>query len=136
MSSPFSSFEEFSSAEGPIYTFANNPAMLTILLVISLLISVYFFYASFHLKSENKPENPAALAVLILAGAASLLGSLLAPQPSRPVEANRDRSEVRAGVQPLALLGLMGIGGTSIGSLKRRSRKARRAASRKVSKRW
>ncbi|MCY7285644.1 MAG: hypothetical protein LH679_19880 [Cyanobacteria bacterium CAN_BIN43] len=45
MSSPFSSFKEFSDAKGPIYTFANNPTMIGFLLVVSLAITVYFFYA-------------------------------------------------------------------------------------------
>jgi hypothetical protein len=134
MTSPFSTFEEFSSAEGPIYTFANNPTMIAILLIISALISIYFFYASFAIKQESsKSPDVAALGVLLVAGFASIMGTLLNPQADRreavnPRPSHEMRTE-RSGWQPLALLGLVGLGGSGAAksrSKRRTSRKVRR----------
>jgi hypothetical protein len=54
MSSPFSTFKEFSEAKGAIYTFANSPIVSSIFLMLSLMITVYFVYASFHLNLRDE----------------------------------------------------------------------------------
>ncbi len=136
MTSPFSTFQEFSEAKGPIYTFANNPTMIGILLLICLGITVYFFYASFQIDRDNKPKSPAALGILLLAGGVSLVTALLPLQSSKqPVESSRTelrRSELRAEkrqVGPLAL-GMTFTGSVLSASvkpfLKRRSSRSRR----------
>jgi hypothetical protein len=123
MTSPFSTFKEFSEAEGAIYTFANNPLMITILLIISALITLYFFYASFTMKQEpSKAPDAKAIGLLLVAGFATVFGSLLNPQADRREAVNsRYSQELRAERQtlkPLAFLGLMGLGGNKA---KRRS---------------
>jgi hypothetical protein len=128
MSSPFSSFKEFSEAKGPIYTFANNPTMIGFLLVVCLAITVYFFYASYTMKVETHAKTPKAIGLLLMAGAASILGMEFAPQSPKQPETSRHAQAQRAhNWQPLALLGLVGTGGTQLGR-KRRSprRKSRR----------
>lgn len=139
MTSPFSTFEEFSSAEGPIYTFANNPTVIAILLIISALISIYFFYASYMMKQDHsKAPDVSAIGLLLVAGFASMMGTLLNPQSDRreavnPRHSHEMRAERPSAWQPLAFLGLMGLGGTKLGTTKRRSsrkpRSARRARS-------
>jgi hypothetical protein len=59
MSSPFATTKEFMEAKGPIYTFANNSTLSTLLLLMSLAITIYFFYASFAMykKAKSKPKN-------------------------------------------------------------------------------
>jgi hypothetical protein len=131
MTSPFSTFEEFSSAEGAIYTFADKPAVIAVLLILSLLITIYFFYASFGMKQElGKSPDVKAIGLLLVAGFASVMGALSQPQADRREAAHpRHSQEMRAekNWQPLAFLGLMGLGGTAMGQkAKRRSRKTRR----------
>lgn len=133
MTSPFSTFEEFSSAEGPIYTFANNPTMITVLLIISALITIYFFYSSFGMtQTSAKSPDVKAIGLLLVAGFASVMG-LLNPQADRREAVNpRHTQEMRterSTWQPLALLGLVGLGG---GSGVAKGRNAKRRSSRKV----
>lgn len=135
MTSPFSTFQEFSEAKGPIYTFADNPTVIGILLLICLGITVYFFYASFQIDRDHKPQSPAALGILLLASGVSLVTALLPPQSAKqPVESSRTelrRPEPRAErrISPLAL-GMTLTGSVlSAGAkpfLKRRSRPRRR----------
>lgn len=109
MISPFSTFEAFSEAEGPIYTFANNPTMIAVLLLLCVAITCYFIYSSFQIGHYNRSKSPAALSALILAGAVSLFGSMLPSQQQKPVEAHRPRpaSEIKAErATPLALIGM------------------------------
>lgn len=131
MSSPFSTFEEFSQAEGPIYTFANNPSMIAFLLIINVIITVYFFYASFRMKQESpQPINPKAIGLFLVAGLASAIGLLSQPSSSKDeaVQARAGRSEtLRSEVQsrrwqPFALLGLTGLGGAALKPFKSRSK--------------
>ncbi len=127
--SPFSTFEEFSSAKGPIYTFANNSSIINILLIIGALISIYFVYASYFMKQESmKAPGVKALGLLLLAGFASVMGTVLNPQwEQRDSTNSRQAQETRSGRQnwqPLAFLGMMGLGGTAMGrkaGTKRRS---------------
>jgi hypothetical protein len=107
MISPFSTFEEFSEAEGPIYTFANNPTMIAVLLLLCVAITCYFVYSSFQIGHDSRPKSPAALSVLLLAGAVSLFGAMLPSQQQKPVEARRPASEIKAErATPLALIGM------------------------------
>ncbi len=117
--SPFSTFEEFSSAKGPIYTFANNPSIISILLILGALIAVYFVYASFFMKQESPPTpDIKAIGLLLVAGFASVMGTLLHPQSEHREAANQrysQESHARQNWQPLALLGMIGLGGASLG---------------------
>ncbi len=127
MSSPFSTFKEFSEAKGPIYTFANNPTAIGILLAICFAISVYFFYASFAMKQEDfKSKNPIVPSILILASAVSFASSLFNIHPSKQSTVayrRSSQSEIAAPwkkLQPLTLLGVMGIGSAALGQKARR----------------
>ncbi|MBD1850860.1 hypothetical protein [Leptolyngbya sp. FACHB-711] len=123
MTSPFSTFQEFSEAKGPIYTFANSSAAIGFFLLVSLAISVYFFYASFGLKQEQSPSQTAkTLGALLLAGGMSLFSTLSQPQ-KQPDSTRSTRYEARSNRpswQPFVALGLMGIGSTSLGRKTRR----------------
>ncbi len=119
MPSPFSTFKEFSETKGPIYTFANNPTMIGILLVICAAISLYFIYASFTMQDDTKSKNPAVLSLLVLVSVGSMLSSWVQPAKDATTAHRRVKSEMQAW-QPLAILGLLGTG-TTIG--RRRSRK-------------
>lgn len=123
MISPFSTFEEFSEAEGPIYTFANSPAIIGLLLVLCVAIALYFLYVSFGMTQE-KLKHPVALSLLLLAGAVSLLTLPFQPTQS---EASRRTSQPERSMtwQPLALLGLIGGGRSFDQSAKRQSRRRR-----------
>jgi drug/metabolite transporter (DMT)-like permease len=135
MTSPFATFKDFSDAKGPIYTFANNPTIIGLLLLICLGMTVYFIYASFGLRQgEEKPKSPIALSLLLVAGAASLLGSLFHAQPTRQPEATH-RSQYALqrelkGWQPLTMLGLTGFGSSLLG-LKSKGRSFRRKRARR-----
>jgi hypothetical protein len=130
MTSPFSTFQEFSEAKGPIYTFANNPTMIGILLLICLGITIYFFYASFQIDRDHR-LSPGALGMLLLASGVSLVTALLPLQsPKQPVEAARTeyRAEKR---QPSPLALGMTLTGSVLSAavkpfLKRRSSRSRR----------
>lgn len=117
MTSPFSTFQEFSEAKGPIYTFANNPTMIAVLLLICLAITIYFFYAAFTIKQEAAKPDSTALSVLILAGCVSLFSFLL-PAPQKATEAYRRESHR----SPVAL-----IGATLTGTFWQRQRSQRRS---------
>lgn len=125
MSSLFSTFEEFSSAEGPIYTFANAPAFLGFLLLLNVAIGVYFIYSSFNIhQAKSSSRNPAVLGILILASAVSFTSSLLHIHSNRQSETatHRSRYESTAAAKksPFAAIGLMGLGGVSAGRMKRK----------------
>jgi hypothetical protein len=127
MSSPFSTFKEFSEAKGPIYTFSHNPTVGGIFLGLSLVITIYFFYASYTMKQEDKPAtNLAALGLLIVTGVTSLFSSLLHPAPAKQDEAARYRHAPVASAktdktwQPFVALGMMSIGSV-MGRPQRRS---------------
>ncbi|PSB35700.1 hypothetical protein [Stenomitos frigidus] len=136
MTSPFATFKDFSEAKGPIYTFANNPTIIALLLLICLGMTVYFIYASFDLKQgDEQSKSPIALSLLLVAGAASLLGSVFHAQPTRQPEASqRSQSTQQQELkhwQPLAMLGLTGFGSSLLG-LKGKRRSSRRKRARRV----
>lgn len=138
MISPFETFEEFSTAEGPIYTFANSPAVIGALLIICLLLSLYFVYASFVIKKGvSTGQNPMFLGIVIATGALSLADQIYVNHvrggdyPKGETALHRPTASItqpkassrnpRSNFQPLALLGLVG-GGAAI-----RRRKNRRS---------
>ncbi|GAB4137745.1 MAG: hypothetical protein Fur0046_12020 [Cyanobacteria bacterium J069] len=140
MTSPFSTFDEFSSADGPIYAFANSPSVVTFLILLSAVISLYFIYASFGMKQDfEKPATgSAAIAVLIATGISTMLSLVPGYAPARRTEAAHPRPSA-AKVQtaqrnPIsgALLGLTGMVATGRGKrLGRRVRPAVRSARRR-----
>ncbi|MBW4552076.1 MAG: hypothetical protein KME35_13355 [Aphanocapsa sp. GSE-SYN-MK-11-07L] len=76
--SPFSTYKEFLEAKGPIYTFANNPTMIGFFIVLTVLILLYFIYATFAPRSQSKnSQHPVALGVLLMVGLSSALASNL-----------------------------------------------------------
>lgn len=81
MSSPFKTFQEFSEAEGAIYSFANSPLMIAFFVIASSLVFIYFIYAAFAIKKgQSTAKSPFLLPLLIATGTLSL-GSLLYPTP-------------------------------------------------------
>ena len=128
--SPFKSAEEFANAEGAFYTFADRPALIGILLVVSLLIFLYFLYYTFGTsKGTTNAKNPALLGLLIATGMATLLSASL--EPERVEAANRLRVRLARSTQQLVLapLALMGVA-TPLSS-----RKSKRKPSRKYRRR-
>lgn len=125
MTSPFATYEEFANVDGAMYTFANNPTVIGILLAIGFAITIYFFYASFGLKQESAGQSSAVLGIVL--ALVTTAGSLLQSQPPKqsPSTAHRYRSpETTVSSkkwQPLALLGIVGTGGTLLRRKKRRS---------------
>lgn len=76
MSSPFQTSQEFLEVKGPLYTFANSPFWLTLFLVFTVLILLWFIYASYNIKSnDSSKSDPAVMSVLILTGFISLAQS-------------------------------------------------------------
>jgi membrane-bound metal-dependent hydrolase YbcI (DUF457 family) len=129
MTSPFKTYQEFSEAKGPIYTFAHNSAMINFFIVFSVLLLFYFIYISYVMKQNNK--SPMALASWILASVLTL-GGLAQPAHAPRPEARQTRAEQPARrFQPLALIGMVGIGATTLQS-KRRSGKGRQTRLRSI----
>lgn len=133
--SPFQTWEEFEGAiEGPtggaIYTFADRPALIGIMVVVAALIFLYFIYASFHISSgESSAKSPTVLSALLIAGAASALTALYegftekeAPrQAGRSQEAGQVTKSTRA--MPAALFGTVGL--ASVAKRKKLARRIR-----------
>lgn len=129
MSSPFATTKEFMEAKGPIYTFANNSTVSNLFLLISLAITIYFFYASYamHKKSPGyASRNGPMLGLLLVTGLATSLASMLTGTPKHsPVITSQRPTPVQqvkqALGQPIAvLLGLMGGASTVTGKAIRR----------------
>lgn len=141
--SPFKTWEEFEGAiDGPtggaIYTFADRPALIAIMLVVAALLFVYFLYAAFHISAgESTAKPPGTLAMLIVAGAASAMTSLYEGLTDQPASQQARRGgEVTRLAQssprhlPAALVGMAGLlGGT------KRSKSGRRVRRRTPSRR-
>jgi RsiW-degrading membrane proteinase PrsW (M82 family) len=126
MASPFQSYEEFYEATGPIYTFADRPVLIALLLIASVLIFLYFIYFSFNIrKGESEAKNPVVLSLLLAAtafGAAEAIYQQVSGKQSTPQAQVSQPADQNAARQPLALLGMVGLGGTAV----RRSRAGRR----------
>ena len=76
MSSPFKTPQEFLEVKGPLYTFANSSFWLTLFLVFTVIIFLWFISASYKIKaSEPSKSDPAVMSVLILTGFISLAQS-------------------------------------------------------------
>lgn len=128
MTSPFKTYQEFSEAEGAIYTFANNPAMIGILLILCTAILLYFIYMSYTMKQTSSSPSSASLGALLLASALSLAGLTQTSHAPRhtPEATKRQPSAERTAkrtLQPLALFGMVGIGTTAF--KRERNRKSR-----------
>lgn len=133
--SPFQGWEAFEGAiEGPtagaIYTFADRPVLIGIMIVVAALIFLYFIYASFHISSgRSTPKSPPVLGLLLVAGAASAMTSLYEGVMEREAGRQTARSvpsQVAAPTarkMPLAMFGLTGVVGLTG---RRRPRQRRR----------
>ena len=77
MSSPFKTSQEFLEVKGPLYTFANSSVWLTLFLVFSVVIFLWFIYASYTIKnsSDSKNPDPAMMSILLITGFISLAQS-------------------------------------------------------------
>jgi hypothetical protein len=144
MSSPFTNAKEFLEAKGPIYTFANNPTIIYLLLALSAAIAIYFLYASFSMyrKNKSKANDPALMSILLIAGlATSLAGSFKEAQKKQPTTAyhqniryeqrvERHNNPAIASGAPrrgIAFLGLIGSAGAVLGTkFQGRSRQRRK----------
>ena len=97
MSSPFETPQEFLEVKGPLYTFANSPVWLTLFLILSVIIFLWFIYASYKIKgsSDSKNSDIATMSILILTGFISLAQSVYI-SGSTVIEAYRQKSSVSA----------------------------------------
>jgi hypothetical protein len=129
-SSPFTSAKEYAEAKAPIHTFANQPIVIYVLLGVSVLIFVYFIYASFSMKQGVSGAKSPVLLSLMLATSAFSLASYFqeslqrGPNKSSPV-ISRSAGDSKTW-QPLILLGLVGLGGTTYGGTTYKRRFGRR----------
>jgi hypothetical protein len=120
MSSPFATTKEFMEAKGPIYTFANNSTVSTLFLLMSLAITIYFFYASYamHKKEKSSASTSHLMSLFLVAGLAVPLVNTLLGTPKQPPTTTSQRPEVRRQIEtkPVALLlGLMSGTGAAVG---------------------
>ena len=77
MSSPFKTPQEFLEVKGPLYTFANSSVWLTIFLILSVIIFLWFIFASYKIKSSsNVNSDIATMSILILTGLISVAQSI------------------------------------------------------------
>ena len=77
MSSPFKTPQEFLEVKGPLYTFANSSVWLTIFLILSVIIFLWFIFASYKIKSSsNVNSDIATMSILILTGFISVAQSI------------------------------------------------------------
>ena len=123
--SPFKTWEEFDGAiDGPtggaIYTFADRPALIGIMVVVAALVFIYFIYASFNMRAgESNAKSPPMLGLLLVAGAASAMTSLYEGFTERGNVQKASRSAEVAQVvkpsrkSPVAMLGMLGMVGIS-----------------------
>lgn len=112
--SPFSDYQSFYEASGPIYTFADRPAIIALLLVAGVAIFLYFIYSTFTMnKGSSEGSNPVILGILLATTAFSAAEAIY--QNLSGKEANQQAAVTHnAGPQrsagPLALLGMVGLG--------------------------
>ena len=133
--SPFKTWEEFEGTiDGPtggaIYTFADHPALIGIMVVVAALVFLYFLYAAFHISSgESSAKSPPMLGLLLVAGAASAMASLYEGITEKaPVQQASRSGEVSQPVKqslklPFAMIGMTGL--TGIVKRKKSSRRIR-----------
>lgn len=122
--SPFGTWEEFEGAiDGPtggaIYTFADRPALIGVMVFVAALIFLYFLYVAFNVKNgHSTAKSPQVLAILMLVGATSAMTSLYENVRSNDTRRVSDRYEVGQLTQSsrsesAALLGMIGMAGVS-----------------------
>ncbi|MEL6383748.1 MAG: hypothetical protein AAFQ89_15090 [Cyanobacteria bacterium J06626_18] len=121
--SPFETWEDFEGAiDGPtggaIYTFADRPALIAIMIIVAALVFLYFLYAAFHISSgESSAKSPPTLGLLLVAGAASAMATLYegvvektsVQHASRSDEVSQPTKQSRK--LPLAMIGMTGLAG-------------------------
>ncbi|MBD2260675.1 cell envelope integrity protein TolA [Pseudanabaena sp. FACHB-2040] len=125
MASPFRDYQSFNEATGPIYTFSDRPVVIALLLVASVLIFLYFIYSSFNIrKGESQAKNPIILSILLattaFAAAEAIYQQVSGKQSTTQAQVSQPAEERTP--QPLALLGMVGLGGAA----SRRPRTGRR----------
>lgn len=120
--SPFSTYQEYYEATGPIYTLADRPALIGILTVLSAGIFLYFIYATYTMKKGDSGASMKGLIGLLLATsvmpiADAIYSNYVQRSDHRPsVSINRDGGEYVSQerrtrtVSPLAMLGMVGLG--------------------------
>jgi len=132
MSSPFKTPQDFLEAKGPIYSFSGNPAIIGLLIILSVGILIWFIYAAYTIKND-KPEakNPVVVGILIALSAFSLAESVYKPHIEKD---NRTITHKEVGNERVgrakrghegyipAVLGMIASGST----LQRQYRKSRR----------
>jgi len=143
MSSPFQTLDEFKQAadgptEGAIYTFANNPGIIGIALLVSVLPLLWFIYASYTIKPD-RPETHTSvnLSVLIVAGLVSLFGSLNHSDSQAAREAALKRgtgTTVSTNHRPLTPIALLGLAGGALPLFRRSRKKPQRSRLRRSSR--
>lgn len=141
--SPFQTWEEFEGAiegdtGGAIYTFADRPALIGIMIVVAALAFLYFIYASFNISGgKSTAKSPPVLGMLIVAGAASAMASLYEGLTERSAVQQASRTGEAAQVEkpanqvPMALLGMTGLAGIT-GRKRRTKANAAKLASRRI----
>ncbi|MEM9945676.1 MAG: hypothetical protein AAF810_06385 [Cyanobacteria bacterium P01_D01_bin.36] len=143
MSSPFSTIEEFNNVldgptEGAIYTFANSPVINIIALLVAVGIFIWFMVATYTTHadpSSSMDQSLNHLSTFLVVGLLSVItaaGSYAnrSPRAEQPMAQHKSTLSSgygqAAGKIPLGLLGMVGVG---LPSLRRRARrKARQKA--------
>jgi hypothetical protein len=135
-SSPFSNYQDFYEATGPIYTFADRPAIIGILFVVSAFIFLYFIYATYTTKKgSSDAKSPVILGLLLATSLASAADALYnnsvrnTYRQTARVTQPTEHAHHKGQTQPLALLGMVGVGA---GTVRRRfSKQAQLSRSRR-----
>ena len=143
MTSPFDSIEAFNGAidgptEGAIYTFAANPAINNIALLVAVALFVWFIFATYTTRHElpkvDKTLN--SLSALFVVGLLTLVSAEYRKNPdalkTAGVQQERQALTSRRSVQiPLGMLGMVGIGLPRFGKRNQRRLSDRRSKSRR-----
>ncbi len=142
--SPFSSYEEYYSATGPIYTLADRPALIGILTVLGAGIFIYFIYSTYTMKKGGDGGDSMKgmlgflLAASVLPLADAVYSQYIQRSDHRPTaavsqEADIDEQETPArGWEPLALIGSLSIGTSALGRSRRNGRSKTRRKPKRV----
>jgi hypothetical protein len=130
--SPFTTIEEFKGAtdgptEGAIYTFAQNPTLNNIALVIAVGLFVWFIISTYatHHRVAPLDKSLSRLSSLIIVGFLSFVSAdyRSPPRPAKPTQTQHTAVLRRA--PSLSLLGLLGLGLPLVLRPKSRQRKKR-----------
>ncbi|MGB3494155.1 MAG: hypothetical protein WBA57_15605 [Elainellaceae cyanobacterium] len=143
--SPFSTYDEFYSATGPIYTLADRPALIGILTVLSAGIFIYFIYATYTMNKggDEGASMKGMLGVLLAASVLPLADAVYSqyiqrsdhrPTAAVPQESEPNEESPSTGLEPLALLGTMSLGSSALGRGRRDGRLKTRRKVKRVSR--